>query len=343
MSRRSTAAATAARSPRRRPVGPDVVLTDGALSSWPGRPPPTTGSAGGAGPTPLRGSPGEGYVPCTTSSAGDVTEEPGWYAGAAGDAGREGASTAPRGTVLPTGRLIVAGSAVLFERSVSTAVATASGPWAPAPFVGAWGAIGAPTRRAGVVSPLAACSAARMAAPRATAYLGCASTRVGRSIAAVIICATSGIREEPPTSSTALRSAGSTCADRSVRVSAPIVDSICARIMSSNSPRVSRTAKCRFGRNTGIVASVSIDSASFARIASCRSRASGDAGLRVAQVELAERAAGADVDVGEDGVVEVDPAEPLDALGAAEMSIPTVLIPARLRSTVASKVPPPRS
>ncbi len=44
----------------------------------------------------------------------------------------------------------------------------------------------------------------------------------------------------------------------------------------------------------------------------------GDAGLRVAQVELAERAAGAEVDVGEDGVVEVDAAEPFDALGAAE-------------------------
>ena len=44
----------------------------------------------------------------------------------------------------------------------------------------------------------------------------------------------------------------------------------------------------------------------------------GDAGLRVAQVELAERPAGAEVDVREDGVVEVDAAEPLDALGAAE-------------------------
>jgi hypothetical protein len=44
----------------------------------------------------------------------------------------------------------------------------------------------------------------------------------------------------------------------------------------------------------------------------------GDAGLRVAQVELAQRAAGAEVDVGEDRVVEVDTAEPLDPLGAAE-------------------------
>ena len=96
-------------------------------------------------------------------------------------------------------------------------------------------------------------SAARVAAPSATAYLGCASTRVGRLSAAVIICATSGIREEPPTSSTALRSVGSTCAERSVRVSAPMVDSIWARIMSSNSPRVRRTSKCRLGRNTGMV------------------------------------------------------------------------------------------
>ena len=66
----------------------------------------------------------------------------------------------------------------------------------------------------------------------------------------------------------------------------------------------------------------------------------GDAGLRVAQVELAERAAGAEVDVREDGVVEVDPAEPFDALGAAE---DVDAGGPRLRSTVASKVPPPRS
>ena len=58
-----------------------------------------------------------------------------------------------------------------------------------------------------------------------------------------------------------------------MRVSAPIVDSIWARIMSSNSPRVSRTSKCRFGRNTGMVASVSTDSASFAAMQSWRSRA----------------------------------------------------------------------
>ena len=113
-----------------------------------------------------------------------------------------------------------------------------------------------------------------MAAPSATAYFGCASISVGRSSASVIIRPTSGMRDEPPTSRTALRSAGSTSAERSVRVSAPIVDSTCARIMSSNSVRVSRTSKCRFGRNTGIVASVSTDSASLARMQSWRRRAS---------------------------------------------------------------------
>ena len=79
----------------------------------------------------------------------------------------------------------------------------------PAPSLGDHRAPGEATPAGGGTFALAVpCSAARVAAPRATAYLGCASTRVGRFSAAVIICATSGIREEPPTSSTALRSAG---------------------------------------------------------------------------------------------------------------------------------------
>ena len=182
-------------------------------------------------------------------------------------------------------------------------------------------------------------SAARVAAPRATAYLGCASTRVGRFSAAVIIWATSGIREDPPTSSTALRSAGSTRAERSVRVSAPIVDSICARIMSSNSPRVSRMSKCRFGRNTGMAASVSTDSASLAAMQSCRSRArampvcgllrssslSAPPELKLMCARIASSKS-------------TPPSRSMPS-GLPRMSMPAP----RLRSTVASKVPPPRS
>ncbi len=182
-------------------------------------------------------------------------------------------------------------------------------------------------------------SAPTVAAPSATAYLGCASTSVGRLSAAVIICATSGIREEPPTSSTALRSVGSTRAERSVRVSAPIVDSIWARIMSSNSPRVRRTSKCRFGRNTGMDASVSIESASFAAMQSCRSRArampvcgllrssslSAPPELKLMWARIASSKS-------------TPPSRSMPS-GLPRMSMPT----ARLRSTVASNVPPPRS
>ncbi len=113
-----------------------------------------------------------------------------------------------------------------------------------------------------------------MAAPSATAYFGCASTTVGRPSSSEIIRETSGIRDDPPTSSTAESWVGSTCAERSVRTRVPIVDSTGARIMSSNSARVSRTSKWRLGRNTGIVVSVSTESASLASTQSWRSRAS---------------------------------------------------------------------
>ena len=156
----------------------------------------------------------------------------------------------------------------------------------------------------------------------------------------MIICATSGIREDPPTSSTALRSAGSTRAERSVRVSAPIVDSICARIMSSNSPRVSRTSKCRFGRNTGMAASVSTDSASLAAMQSWRSRASAMpvCGL----LRSSSLSAPPELKLMWARMASSKSTPPSRSMpsGLPRMSMPA---PARLRSTVASKVPPPRS
>src|SRR5581483_11399022 len=51
--------------------------------------------------------------------------------------------------------------------------------------------------------------AARVAAPRATAYFGWVSTTTGRPISSETISATSGIRDDPPTSRTALSSSGS--------------------------------------------------------------------------------------------------------------------------------------
>src|SRR5258708_25155515 len=53
-----------------------------------------------------------------------------------------------------------------------------------------------------------ACALATAAAPSATAYFGWVSTTVGLPSASVTILATSGIREEPPTSSTPLRLPG---------------------------------------------------------------------------------------------------------------------------------------
>ncbi len=119
----------------------------------------------------------------------------------------------------------------------------------------------------------AAAARASVAAPSATAYFGCASTTVGRPSSSEIIRETSGIRDEPPTSRTADSWLGSTCAERRVRIRVPMVDSIGARIMSSKSARFSCTSKCRWGRNTGIAVSVSMDSDSLASTQSWRSRA----------------------------------------------------------------------
>ena len=73
------------------------------------------------------------------------------------------------------------------------------------------------------------------------------------------------MRDEPPTSSTELRSEGASPADCTVRARAPIVDSMGARTISSKPARVNWTSKCRPGRNTGMTVSVSSDSASLAR------------------------------------------------------------------------------
>src|SRR5919107_6282217 len=151
----------------------------------------------------------------------------------AGGAGRGGGPTAPGGALPrpPAGSrppVPAAGPRL-------TAPAAARAPDAAAPSLCARPRTGGAAPF--VLLPLAALgarSAPNLAAPSATAYLGWVSIQVGRSSASAIIWATSGIREEPPTSSTAPSSAGSTWAERSVRVSAPIVDSTCARIMSSN-------------------------------------------------------------------------------------------------------------
>ena len=85
---------------------------------------------------------------------------------------------------------------------------------------------------------------------------------------------------------------------------------------------------------------MSADSASLASTQSWRSRASATTRRRVVGVQLGAGAVAAQLTTwSEDGLVEVDAAEVLDALGRAE-ELEAVCV---LRSTVASKVPPPRS
>ncbi len=123
----------------------------------------------------------------------------------------------------------------------------------------------------GVAWPLRAATA--MAAPKEMASFGWASMAMGRPSSAATICATSGMRDEPPTSSTALMSSSATLAERMARRSAVIVSLTAGRTMLSNSLRVRRTSVCRLGSSTGIDTSVSLESASLASMHSWRRRA----------------------------------------------------------------------
>jgi len=65
-------------------------------------------------------------------------------------------------------------------------------------------------------------SAAASAAPSATAFFGCTSTETGHPSSRLTRSATSGIRDDPPTRTTAWRSLGATWADLSARLRASI-------------------------------------------------------------------------------------------------------------------------
>ena len=217
-------------------------------------------------------------------------------------------------------------------------------PWATRAAVTA-AATSSPSRRdraagsAGASVVAVAGPVASPAAPRATAYFGCASSTVGRPSASEIMCATSGIRVEPPTSSTAASSLGSTCADSSVRISVLIVVSTGVRIMASKSALLSCTSACRLGRNTAIVVSSSTDSVSLAATHSWRSRATVATfcGSRMSSAVSAPPVAV--LTWARIASSKLPP--PSCSMPSAR---PTISIrPASLRSTVASKVPPPRS
>ncbi len=125
----------------------------------------------------------------------------------------------------------------------------------------------APMARPSMPSP-----PATRAAPRATACLGWASSATGRPKAEPTICATSGMRDEPPTSSTRSISAGSTPAEATARRRLAMLSSSEGRIIPSSSDRVSRTSVFSPGSTTGIDTWVSEDSASLASMHSLRSR-----------------------------------------------------------------------
>jgi hypothetical protein len=153
----------------------------------------------------------------------------------------------------------------------------------------------------------------RIAAPSATSCFGWLSSASGRPNAADSISLTSGIRDEPPTSTIARHVRGADAAESSTRRIADTVSAIAGRSMSSNSPRVSRTDGVIPGSATGTTVSTLNDSTSLASTQSRRSRASPVASP-VGVVQAGDVVAQRDQDVPEHRLVEVDPAEVLDAL-----------------------------
>ena len=143
-------------------------------------------------------------------------------------------------------------------------------------------------------------ASASRAAPRATTCFGWASTTVGRPKASDTICATSGIREEPPTRSTADSSRGGTWAARSVPVErADRRLDRCPDHALELGP-VERDLEVPVGqehRDRGL----GVDRERLlGQRAVLAQPGQGDDGLRVAHVELGQRAAGDVVDVDED-------------------------------------------
>ena len=172
-------------------------------------------------------------------------------------------------------------------------------------------------RSAGGATP-AGCEAGvpRIAAPSATSCLGWLSSASGRPNAAESISLTSGIRDEPPTSTIAATSAAPTPDASSTRRIAETVSAIAGRSMSSNSPRVSRTDRVIPGSATGTTVSTLKESTSLASTQSRRSRASAVAvagSVSSRRRDVVDRSARRQ-DVPEHRLVEVDPAQVLDPL-----------------------------
>ena len=190
-----------------------------------------------------------------------------------------------------------------------------------------------------VVSVCPRAPLASHAAPSATACFGWASTATGRSTSELTSWATIGIRDEPPTSSTECSSSGVHPADRMARFNASTEPYRAGRTMASSSDRVRRTSVTRFGSSTGIDVSVSDDSASLAWTHSSRSRATAATAAGSSSLSSDSLPPRASRTWLKTAASKSMPPRRSMPSGCPRMSKPVPV----LRSTAASKVPPPRS
>ncbi|MEZ5231438.1 MAG: hypothetical protein R2749_01810 [Acidimicrobiales bacterium] len=171
------------------------------------------------------------------------------------------------------------------------------------------------------------------------AFLGCSSSEAATPSSRSTSSATNGTREAPPTRSTLCNDRTSTPASSRVACSTPMLCATNGSIISSSSRRVRRTASRPDGSDTLIVAAMSVESASLAATTSSRTarmmRAEDSAsGSRRCNAPSRQRST--------------------KPMMASSKSIPPKRSRPRgsprtskdssvLRSTAASKVPPPRS
>ena len=201
----------------------------------------------------------------------------------------------------------------------------------------AGGAAGAPC--SGDTSGGAYPAAPTSAAPSAMSCLGWVSSATGRPSAPASSSATSGMRDEPPTSTIAATCSGATSAERRTRRMESIVCSRVGRTSSSKSARVRRNVVLVAPMTTGSTVSVSVDSTSLAITQSRRTRSS------------AATVCGSSMSM----PCSCGPSDRRTCWNTASSKstpprcsmpsgVPTMVKrPPSLRSTAASKVPPPRS
>ncbi|OLT10156.1 hypothetical protein BJF78_29305 [Pseudonocardia sp. CNS-139] len=183
------------------------------------------------------------------------------------------------------------------------------------------------------------------AAPFAMAFLGSASTATGRPSCSDTSWATSGIRDEPPTSSTASSWSGTSPAETTAPRSAETVSSTCGRISASNSLRCSRTEPCVDGSRTGIETSVSLLSASLASVHSRRMRATADSTAGSVSSRPANASGMPSSTCRKTASSKSMPPSRSRPSGRPSRvnAGPPAPLPSPLRTTAASNVPPPRS